>query len=115
MDDRALANLPRLPGVVAAYIVNAQGVIGASTPGSRGALSELSEAQGALLAATMGALRQAAADLALGDVQEMIMEAADGAIIACGLGDDRAALAMVQGKANLGMIRMELRRLRRAA
>ena len=75
----------------------------------------LSQAQGNLLAAIVGALRQATADLGVGELGETIMEAEQGAIVAGTLPDNRAAVVLAQDRSSLGMIRVELRRLRRGA
>jgi predicted regulator of Ras-like GTPase activity (Roadblock/LC7/MglB family) len=111
MDDQALATLRRVPGVAAAYVVDGQGVQSTVDAGA----GEPPALQGALLAAMVGALRQAAADLELGDLKETILEAENGAIMAASLaGGRRAAVVLADGKANLGTIRVELRRLRRS-
>ena len=108
MDDQLLSTLRRVQGVVAAYLVDANGVVSeAAPPGS-------SDAQGKLLAAMVGALRQAAGDLALGDLGEVMLEAAGGAVMAGALPGARAAVVLTDARANLGMVRVELRRLRRS-
>jgi predicted regulator of Ras-like GTPase activity (Roadblock/LC7/MglB family) len=106
-DEQTLVPLRRISGVAAAYIVGPQGVLA-------GAGSErLSQAQGSLLAAIVGALRQATTDLGVGELGETIMEAEQGAIVAGTLPDNRAAVVLAQDRSSLGMIRVELRRLRR--
>ena len=109
MEDQTLAGLRRLPGVTAAYLVDEQGVVSATTR------DEVGEAQGSLLAAVTAVLRQALADLELGPPGAAIVEAERGAVVAGWLGDGRMAVAVARAGANLGMIRVELRRLRRAA
>ena len=113
MEEQLLAGLRRVAGVTAAYIVNGQGVVEASARGD--ARADQVQVQGALLAAIVGALRQAAVDLEIGGLAETIVEAEQGAIVAGALPSGRAAVVVADGKANLGMIRVELRRLRRAA
>ena len=110
MDDGMLTGLRRIPGVAATYLVDARGVVDGAprAPGDA-----LFGAQGALLAAMVGALRQAAADLGVGELGETILEAERGAIVIGSLGDGRAAVVLAEGRANLGMVRVELRRLRR--
>ena len=110
IDDGLLTGLRRIPGVAATYLVDERGVIG-GTPRAPG--DSLLGAQGALLAALVGALRQAAADLGVGELGETILEAERGAIVVGSLGDGRAAVVLAEGRANLGMVRVELRRLRR--
>jgi predicted regulator of Ras-like GTPase activity (Roadblock/LC7/MglB family) len=109
MDEQTLAPLRRISGVAAAYIVGPQGVLAGAGP------ERLSQAQGNLLAAIVGALRQATADLGVGELGETIMEAEQGAIVAGTLPDNRAAVVLAQDRSSLGMIRVELRRLRRGA
>jgi predicted regulator of Ras-like GTPase activity (Roadblock/LC7/MglB family) len=113
MDEQTLAGLRRVAGVTAAYIVDGQGVVGASARGEQPA--EQVQVAGALLAAVVSALRQAAADLAIGGLADAIVEGENGAIVAGALSDGRAAVVVADGKANLGMIRVELRRIRRTA
>ena len=109
MEDQTLAGLRRISGVTAAYIVDGQGVVGTSGRED----TDVAQAQGALLAAVVGALRQAASDLGVGALAETIVEAERGAVVAGALPGERAAVVLTDGKANLGMIRVELRRLRR--
>ena len=113
MDEQTLAPLRRISGVAAAYIVGPQGVL-AGAAAERGE-ERLSQVQGNLLAAIVGALRQATADLGVGELGETIMEAEQGAIVAGTLPDNRAAVVLAQDRSSLGMIRVELRRLRRGA
>ena len=108
MEDQILAGLRRVAGVAAAYLVDEQGVAGATVRDEAGAL------QGSLLAAMAGVLRQALADMDLGAPGEAIIEAERGAIVAGELADGRLAVAVARPGANLGLIRLELRRLRRA-
>jgi predicted regulator of Ras-like GTPase activity (Roadblock/LC7/MglB family) len=109
MEDQSLASLRRIAGVAAAYIVDPQGVVAGAGE------DRLSQAQGSLLAALVGALRQATADLGVGQLGETIMEAEQGAVVAGMLPGERAAIVLARDKGSLGMIRMELRRLRRGA
>jgi predicted regulator of Ras-like GTPase activity (Roadblock/LC7/MglB family) len=109
MEEQTLAPLRRISGVAAAYIVGPQGVLAGAGP------ERLSQAQGNLLAAIVGALRQATTDLGVGELGETIMEAEQGAIVAGTLPDNRAAVVLAQDRSSLGMIRVELRRLRRGA
>ncbi|MGH2354275.1 MAG: roadblock/LC7 domain-containing protein [Chloroflexota bacterium] len=109
MEDQTLTGLRRITGVTAAYIVDHQGI----ADGAGG--DQLSEVQGSLLAAVVGALRQAASDLDVGELGEMILEAERGAVVAGALSGGRAAVVLAKDRANLGMIRVELRRLRRGA
>jgi predicted regulator of Ras-like GTPase activity (Roadblock/LC7/MglB family) len=109
MDEQTLAPLRRISGVAAAYIVGPQGVLAGA------GAERLSQVQGNLLAAIVGALRQATADLGFGELGETIMEAEQGAIVAGTLPDNRAAVVLAQDRSSLGMIRVELRRLRRGA
>ncbi len=106
MNDQALAGLRRITGVTAAYVVERGG-----PPPDTGETVGSTEA--ALLSATVAALAQAAGDLGLGDFGETIVEAERGAVVAGALHGGRAAVVVTGAGANLGMIRMELRRLRR--
>jgi predicted regulator of Ras-like GTPase activity (Roadblock/LC7/MglB family) len=109
MEDQTLAALRRISGVAAAYVVGPQGVLAGAGD------DRLSQVQGGLLAAVVGALRQAAIDLGVGQLGETIMEAENGAVVAGMLPDDRAAVVLARDRASLGMIRVELRRLRRGS
>ncbi len=111
MEDDALAPLRRIAGVAAAYIVGPQGIIS----GGGDADDRLSQVQGNLLAAIVGALRQATTDLGVGALGETIMEAENGAVVAGILPNDCAAVVLAKDRASLGMIGVELRRLRRGA
>lgn len=101
------AALRRQAGVLAAFVVDEESVRSAS------ASDELTATQGALLAALAGTLREAAAHLELGAVAEAIIEAERGAVLIGSLPAGRAAVVVAGSGANLGMIRVELRRLRR--
>jgi uncharacterized protein len=109
MEDQTLAALRRISGVAAAYVVGPKGVLAGAGD------DRLSQVQGGLLAAVVGALRQAATDLGVGQLGETIMEAENGAVVAGMLPDDRAAVVLARDRASLGMIRVELRRLRRGS
>ncbi len=63
----------------------------------------------------VAALVQATDDLDLGPLGETILEAERGTVVAGVLPNGRAAVVLADSKANLGMIRMELRKLRRQA
>ena len=104
MDDQTLNTIRRINGVNAAFVVDPKG------PAPEGGVPE---AQGALLGAVVAALSQASADLDLGTFGETIIEAERGAVVAGALPNGRAAVVLADSKANLGMIRMELRKLRR--
>ena len=104
MEDQALNTLRRISGVNAAFVVDP------NVPAPDGGTPE---AQGALLGAVVAALSQASSDLNLGTFGETIIEAERGAVVASALPNGRAAVVLADAKANLGMIRMELRKLRR--
>jgi predicted regulator of Ras-like GTPase activity (Roadblock/LC7/MglB family) len=107
MEDHVLTALRRVQGVTAAYVVDGDGVRGATATGDQ------AETQGALLAAVAGALGQASDDMGLGDVGEFLVEAANGALMAGALPNGRTAVVVTDSRANLGLVRVELRRLRR--
>jgi predicted regulator of Ras-like GTPase activity (Roadblock/LC7/MglB family) len=109
MEEQALAALRRINGVAAAYIVGPEGVVAGSGD------DRFSQVQGSLLASIVGALRQASSDLGVGQLGETILEGESGAVIAGTLPDERAAVVLTRDRASLGMIRVELRRLRRGA
>jgi predicted regulator of Ras-like GTPase activity (Roadblock/LC7/MglB family) len=109
MEDEALTPLRRIAGVAAAYIVGPQGIVSGAGD------DRLSQVQGNLLAAIIGALRQASTDLGVGALGETILEAEGGAVVAGMLPNDRAAVVLANDRSSLGMIRVELRRLRRGA
>ena len=104
MEDQALNTLRRISGVSAAFVVDP------SSPAPEGGVTE---AQSALLGAVVAALSQASTDLNLGALCETIIESERGSVVAGTLPNGRAAIVLADGKANLGMIRMELRKLRR--
>jgi len=110
MEDGALTSIRRIAGVNAAFVVE-RGAVGAVASGSSGDAS--TEAQTALLGAIFAALGQATDDLDIGALDETIIEAERGAIVAGALPGGRAAIVLADAKANLGMIRMELKKLRR--
>lgn len=106
---RVLESLGRVAGVAAAYVVDESGVVEASAAGP------VAQAQGQLLAALSAALRQATIDLDVGELGETILEAEGGAVLAGSLAGGRTVVVVTQPKANLGMIRLEVRKLRRSA
>jgi len=89
--------------------VDESGLVATTAGGGQG------ETDGALLAALVAALKQAAADLSLGDMGELLVEAGDGSIMAGALAGGRAAVVVTNAGANLGLVRVELRRLRRTS
>jgi predicted regulator of Ras-like GTPase activity (Roadblock/LC7/MglB family) len=105
MEDQSLNALRRLVGVNSAFIVDR------TAPASGDA--SVATAQSALIGAVVAALTQAAGDLDLGQLGETIIEAERGSVVAGALPNGRAAVVLADSKANLGMIRMELRKLRR--
>ncbi|HEU5315497.1 MAG TPA: hypothetical protein VFX49_05265 [Chloroflexota bacterium] len=105
MEDQSLNSLRRLAGVTHAFMVD-------RTRPPEGEESAAT-AQAALLGAVVAALTQAAVDLELGQLGETIIEAERGSVVAGALPNGRAAVVLADSKANLGMIRMELRKLRR--
>lgn len=107
MDDSGLAGLLRMPGVSAAHVVDL------ASPELVGASASVHEIQGAVLGAIVAALQQATADLDIGALDEVIVEAGGGSIVASVLPGGQAVIAVAREKGNLGMIRLELRRLRR--
>ena len=104
MENQSLNALRRINGVSAAFVVDPR------QPAPDG---DEQVAQGALLGAVVAALTQASSDLDLGAFGETIIEAERGAVVASALPNGRAAVVLADSKANLGMIRMELRKLRR--
>lgn len=109
MEDQTLTGLKRVPGVVAAYVIDGQDVPGATLH------DEPAQVQGSLLAALIGALGQATRDMDLGDLGEAIVETERGAIVAGAIPGGRTAVVVAGARANVGLIRVELRRLRRAS
>ena len=105
MEDQSLNALRRLAGVNSAFIVD-------RTAPVEGDVS-VATAQNVLIGAVVAALTQAAGDLDLGQLGETIIEAERGSVVAGSLPNGRAAVVLADSKANLGMIRMELRKLRR--
>ena len=106
MEEQALRGLKRIAGVNDAFVVDR------TTPSSDGA-NDITTAQSALLGAVVAALTQVTDDLNLGQLGETIIEAERGSVVAGALPNGRAAIVLADSKANLGMIRMELRKLRR--
>ena len=105
MEDQSLNALRRLAGVTTAFVVDR------AAPPTGDATT--TTAQSALIGAIVAALSQAADDLDLGQLGETIIEAERGSVITGALPNGRAAVVLADPKANLGMIRMELRKLRR--
>lgn len=110
MEDRSLTTLRRIAGVNAVFAVEtgAAPQPGASEPGS-----PATAAREALLSAVVAALGQATDDMELGALSEVIVEAERGAVVAGALPGGRTAVVVAEAGANLGMIRVELRKLRR--
>lgn len=106
--EQSLSGLRRIQGVTAAYIVDPT-----SEPPSGG--DGIPDAQRALLSALVAQLAHVVDDLDAGSLSEVIVEADRGAIVAGSLPGGRAAVALAGPGTNLGMIRVEMRRLRRSS
>lgn len=107
MDENVLATVRRLPGVRSAHLL---------TPTmSVAGLGDLEASQLSLLSALVGALGQASEGTGVGALSEAMIEGLNGSIVARSLGEDIGAVVVTEAKANLGLIRLELRKLPRSS
>ncbi len=107
MDENVLATVRRLPGVRSAHLL---------TPTTSVAgLGDLEASQLSLLSALLGALGQASEGTGVGALSEAMIEGLNGSIVARSLGEDIGAVVVTEAKANLGLIRLELRKLPRSS
>lgn len=74
-------------------------------------LGDLEASQLSLLSALVGALGQASEGTGVGALSEAMIEGLNGSIVARSLGEDIGAVVVTEAKANLGLIRLELRKL----
>ena len=63
----------------------------------------------------VGALGQASEGTGVGALSEAMIEGLNGSIVARSLGEDIGAVVVTEAKANLGLIRLELRKLPRSS
>jgi predicted regulator of Ras-like GTPase activity (Roadblock/LC7/MglB family) len=78
-------------------------------------LGDLEASQLSLLSALVGALGQASEGTGVGALSEAMIEGLNGSIVARSLGEDIGAVVVTEAKANLGLIRLELRKLPRSS
>lgn len=105
MDDGVLATVRRLPGVRAAYLITTK------TLPDGGA--EPSATVERLLSAVFGALGDASDAVGVGALSEAMFEGAAGSVVVRAIGEDTGAVVITEAKANLGLVRLELRKLPR--
>jgi uncharacterized protein len=103
---QALERLGRVPGVRAAMVVDARA--GVSVMGDV-AVDVAGQAVAALAAALFRRTAQGAAVAALGRVQSLQLEAADGHLILADAGE-LLVVAVAEPDAQVGMVRLEVRR-----
>ncbi len=107
MDENVLATVRRLPGVRSAHLLS---------PTTTGVgLGDLQASQVSLLSALVGALGQASDGMGVGALSEAMIEGVNGSIVARSLGEEVGAVVVTEAKANLGLIRLELRKLPRSS
>lgn len=107
--EELLRGLRRSEAVIGAFVVGRAGELLAATPAGQEA-----ELQGALLGSLTGALEQALGHLGLGSLSDTVVEADGGTIVAASCGEGRTVVVLAQGHPNVGLIRLELRKARRA-
>lgn len=105
MDDSILSTVRRLPGVRVAYLIST------ATPPA-GELEPMATTV-RLLAALVGALGDATDAVGVGSLGEAMVEGASGSVVVRALGNDTGAVVITEAKANLGLVRLELRKLPR--
>ena len=105
MDDGVLSTVRRLPGVRAAYLISTTSLPeGGPEPGATIAR---------LLSAVFGALGDASDAVGIGALSEAMVEGSTGSVVVRAVGDDTGAVVITEAKANLGLVRLELRKLPR--
>lgn len=87
------------------WLTDGSGAVQAAEPS--GAASEL---QGAMAGALADAIQQAAEHLAIGAVQQIIVEGADGTLLVASGGQDLTMIVRARRTAGLGLLRLEVRR-----
>lgn len=107
MDENVLATVRRLPGVRSAHLLTPTTAVAG--------LGDLEASQLSLLSALVGALGQASEGTGVGALSEAMIEGLNGSIVARSLGEDIGAVVVTEAKANLGLIRLELRKLPRSS
>ena len=105
MDDGVLATVRRLPGGRAAYLIST------TTLPDDGPEPDATVAR--LLAAVFGALGDASDAVGVGMLNEAMVEGSGGSVVVRSIGDDTGAVVITEAKANLGLVRLELRKLPR--
>ena len=105
MDDGVLSTVRRLPGVRAAYLI--------STTTLPDGGSEHEATVASLLSAVFGALGDASDAVGVGALTEAMVEGSAGSVVVRSIGEHTGAVVITEAKANLGLIRLELRKLPR--
>ena len=103
--DEALARLGRVPDITDVWLTDGSGAVQVAQPS--GAAGEL---QGAMAGALADAIQQAAEHLAIGAVQQIIVEGADGTLLVASGGQDLTMIVRARRTAGLGLLRLEVRR-----
>ncbi|MAG36710.1 MAG: hypothetical protein CL878_10790 [Dehalococcoidia bacterium] len=89
------------------WLADGSGEVQVALPG--GAESEL---QGAMAGALAGAVQQAVEHLAIGSVQQIIVEAADGTLLVATGAQGLTMIVRARHSVNLGLLRLEARKAR---
>jgi predicted regulator of Ras-like GTPase activity (Roadblock/LC7/MglB family) len=105
MDDGVLSTVRRLPGVRTAYLITTT-ALPAHEP-------EPSATVKSLLSAVFGALGDASDAVGVGALSEAMFEGSTGSVVVRAIGEDIGAVVITEAKANLGLVRLELRKLPR--
>ncbi len=106
MDESALSTVRRLPGVRTAYLISASSF---ATPSG----TDPDAIVARLLGALVGALGDATDAVGVGTLSEAMVEGSSGSVVVRALGGASGAVVVTEAKANLGLIRLELRKLPR--
>ncbi len=103
--EAALARLGQMQDVTGVWLADGSGAVQVALPS--GAASEL---QGAMADALAGAIRQAVEHLAIGSVQQIIVEGADGTLLVASGAQDLTMIVRARRTVGLGLLRLEVRR-----
>ena len=103
--EAALARLGRMHDVTGVWLADESGAVQAAQPS--GTASEL---RGAMADALAGAIRQAVEHLAIGAVEQIIVEGADGVLLVAAGVHEWTMIVRARRTVGLGLLRLEMRR-----
>ena len=103
--EAALGRLGRMHDVTGVWLADESGAVQAAQPS--GTASEL---RGAMADALAGAIRQAVEHLAIGAVEQIIVEGADGVLLVAAGIQEWTMIVRARRTVGLGLLRLEMRR-----